>query len=170
LGKEDLTVPLPLEPVADYEFQDPNQIVHDDQGIKAKSPGKFVSLKPGLLHVNLVFVPPGKNFFKNKKVEWLIEAPGGQARVQYALEGQKLTRKVIIGEEISGEKETKSDAQSAGQDSRISLHVRVDGNRVRVANDKGVLLDDFTASGQDFANGTIAIKTDSHFMVKSENQ
>ena len=66
---------------------------------------KFVYLKPGFRNQNLVFAKPGKNLFRDKKVEWVIEAPGDHARVQYALEGQRLTRKFVIGEEASDEKE-----------------------------------------------------------------
>jgi hypothetical protein len=38
-----------------------------------------------------------------------------------------------------------------------------------VTNDKGAVLDDFTAPAQNFSGGRIAIKSDSLFLVRSEN-
>jgi len=170
LGKENVTIPLKLTPIRDYEFQDPNQITHEGDWIKARNPGSYVNLKAGALHENLVFARPGKTLFWNKKVEWMVEAPERHVRVQYSLEGQKLTRKLVVSEKASNAIEMKVDAQIANQNTSFSIHVAVDDAHVRIANDKGVVLDDFVAPGQDFSNGRISIRTDSSFVVRNDKQ
>jgi serine/threonine-protein kinase len=172
LGRESVTVPLKLVPIPDYEFENPDQIAHEGEWLRAKVPGKFINLRAGRLHQILVFARPGKTLFWNKKVEWQIEDPVHHARVLYALESQsgKLTRKLVVGQEPSEQYEAKVDAQSAGQPGSLSLHVSVEGGRVRISNDKGARLDEFTAREQDFSKGRIAIRTDSLFLVRSDNQ
>ncbi len=172
VGKEDVTVPLNLAGIPDYEFEDPKQVTHEGAWLKSKVPGKFINLKPGLMHENVVFARPGKTLFWDKKVDWIIEDPAHHARVQYSLEGQsgKLTRKLVVGQDTSNQKEAKVDAQSAGQKDSLSLHIRVEGGRIRIADDKGTVLDEFTAPSQDFSTGRIAIRSDSLFLVRSDNQ
>jgi hypothetical protein len=170
LGKEEVTVPVNLGAVPDYEFEDAHQVSHEGEWLKSKTPGKFINLKPGLLRENLVFSRPGKTLFWDKKVEWMIEDPAHHSRVQYSLEGGKLTRRLVVGQDTSYQKEAKVDAQSAGQKDSLSLHIRVDAGQVRITNDKAVVLDEFTAPGQDFSNGRIAIRSDSLFLVRTNNQ
>ena len=170
LGKEAVTVPVKLSAVPDYEFEDAQQISHEGPWLKSKTPGKFINLKPGLLRENIVFSRPGKTLFWDKKVEWLIEDPVHHSRVQYSLEGGKLTRRMVVGQDASNQKEAKVDAQSAGQKDSLSLHIWVDAAQVRILNDKGTILDEFTAPGQDFSSGRIAIKSDALFVVRSNNQ
>jgi hypothetical protein len=170
LGKEEVTVPVNLTTVPDYEFEDALQVSHEGAWLKSKLQGKFINLKPGMLRENLVFSRPGKTLFWDKKVEWLIEDPVHHSRVQYSLEGGKLTRRMVVGQDASYQKEAKVDAQSAGQKDSLSLHVRVEAGQVRITNDKGAVLDEFTAPGQDFSNGRIAIRSDSLFLVRTNNQ
>jgi serine/threonine-protein kinase len=170
LGKEEVTVPVNLTTVPDYEFEDAHQVSHEGAWLKSKAPGKFINLKPGMLRENLVFSRPGKTLFWDKKVEWMIEDPVHHSRVQYSLEGGKLTRRLVVGQDASNQKEAKVDAQSAGQKDSLSLHIRVEAGQVRIANDKGAVLDEFTAPGQDFSNGRIAIRSDSLFIVRTNNQ
>ena len=171
LAKENVTVSLNLTSIPDYDFEDAKQIAHEGAWLKSKAAGKFISLKPGRLTQNLVFARPGKTLFWDKKVEWMVENPAHTARVQYALEGQsgKLTRRLVVGQDASNQKEVKVDAQSAGQKDSLSLHIRVDAGHVWITSDKGVVLDDFTAPSQDFSNGRIAVRSDSLFLVRSEN-
>ena len=171
MGKEDVTVPLNLTSLPDYEFEDPKQIAHEGGWIKSKTQGKFVNLRPGRLNQNLVFSRPGKTLFWDKKVEWVIENPAHNARVQYSLEGQsgKLIRRLVVGQDASNQKEAKVDAQSAGQKDSLSLHIRVDAGQVRILNDKATVLDEFTAPAQDFSNGRIGIRSDGLFLVRSDN-
>ena len=167
LGKDAVTVPVKLVAVPDYEFEDAQQIIHEGAWLKSKVPGKFVNLKPGMLRENLIFSRPGKTLFWDKKVEWMIEDLAHHSRVQYTLEGGKLTRRLVVGQDASNQKEARIDAQSAGQKDSLSVHIRVDGGQVRITNDKGAVLDEFAAPGQNFSNGRIAIKSDSLFVVRS---
>ncbi len=171
VGKEDATVTLTLSSVPDYDFEDPKQIAHEGPWTKSATQGKFINLKPGRLSENLVFARPHKTLFWDKKVEWLIENPAHNARIQYSLEGQsgKLIRRLVVGQDASNQKEAKVEAQSPGQKDALSVHIRVEGGHVRIMNDKGVVLDDFTAPGQDFSTGRIAVRTDSLFLVRSDN-
>ena len=170
LGKDAVTVPVKLAAVPDYEFEDAQQIAHEGAWLKSKVPGKFINLRPGLLRENLVFSRPGKTLFWDKKIEWIIEDPAHHARVQYSLEGGKLTRRLVVGQDTSNQKEAKVDAQSAGQKDSLSLHIRLDAGQVRITNDKGAVLDEFSAPGQDFSNGRIAIRCDSLFLIRSDSQ
>ena len=158
--------------IPDYEFEDPTQISHEGGWIKSKAPGRFVNLKPGRLTENLVFARPGKTLFWDKKVEWFVDNPAHNARVQYSLEGQsgKLTRRLMTGQDTLNQKEAKVDAQAAGQKDTLSLHIRVQGSQIRITNDKGVVMDDFTAPGHDFSGGRIGVRSDSLFLVRSTNQ
>ena len=171
VGKENVTVALNLTSVPDYEFEDPKQIAHEGPWIKSTTQGKFINLRSGRLNQNLVFTRPHKTLFWDKKVEWVVENSAHTARVQYSLEGQsgKLVRKVVVGQDGSNQKEVKVDAQSPGQKDSLSVHIRVEAGQIRILNDKGVVLDDFTAAGQDFTSGRIAVRTDSLFLVRSDN-
>jgi len=165
---DDLSIPLKFVPIPDYEFQDATQVIHDGPWVKLRDPHKFVYLKPGFLHENLIFSKPGKNLFWNKKVEWVIESSEGSARIQYALDGQKLVRKVVSAEETSDQKEVKVDAAATNQETSLSIHIQVDGPHVRVSNDKGVVLDDYTAVLRNFSGNRIGIRTESQFVVRQK--
>jgi tetratricopeptide (TPR) repeat protein len=166
IAQDSVSVLLPLKRPANYEFQDLGQIVQDGQWLKAKNPKNFVNLKPGLTRVNVIFARPGKTLFRDKKVEWVIELPQRHATVHYALEGPRLTRKVLIPEKPSATDQILVDSLASGQ--AVSVHVRIDGSRLVIANDKSQALDEFTATGYDFSSGRISLRTDSQFLVRSE--
>ena len=168
IAGDDVSIPLKLVPIPDYEFQDAAQVIHEGPWVRAQDAHKFVYLKAGFLHENLIFSKPGKNLFWNKKIEWVIEAAEGTARVHYILEGQKMVRKLVIGEEVSDQKEAKVDATAATQATSLSVHIQVDGSHVRVSNDKGVVLDDYTASPHNFSGSRIGIRTESQFVVREK--
>ena len=164
---DDVSILLKLVPIPDYEFQDPAQVIHDGPWVRSKDAHKFVYLKPGFLSENLIFTKPGKNLFWNKKVEWMIEGAEGSVRVQYALEGQKLVRKLVAEGETSDQKEAKVDAAAAAEPTSLSIHIQVDGSHVRISNDKGAVLDEYTAPQHNFSAGRIAIRTESQFVVRN---
>jgi len=171
LGREEVSLPLNLTAIRDYEFENPQLIAHEDGWLKSMAPGKFINLKPGLLRVNLVFSRPGRTLFWDKKVEWMVEDPAHHSKVQYSLEGQsgKLTRKLIVAQGSSNQREAKVEAESTGRKDSYSLHIRVEGGQVRITNDKGAVLDEFAVPGQDFSNGRIAVRSDSPFLVRSDS-
>jgi len=163
-------VPLNLTPIPDYLFPDPAQITHEGEWLRSRNHDQFVYLRPGFLHENLMFPKPGPTLFGKKKVQWVVEVAGGSPRLHYELDGQKLTRKLVTGSETADEKEVRGETVSAAQAAVLSVHVRVDGPRVRISNDRGVVLDDYTVPFQDLSKGRIGIKTDSQFIVRSENE
>lgn len=164
---DDVSLPLKLVPIQDYEFQDPTQVVHEGPWIKLKDTHKFVYLKPGLLSENLIFSKPGKNLFWNRKIEWQIEAVDGSVRLQYILEGQKMLRRLVTGGETSDQKEEKVDATAGAQPTSLSVHIEVNETHVRVSNDKGAVLDDYATSLHNFSASRIGVRTDSRFVVRS---
>ncbi len=170
LSKESLPVELALAADPLYQFQQPDQVSQEGAWFQAKNPGAFVQLKPGNLRVALIFAEPGKKtmFWDKKKVEWVVELPQQLAQVRYLLEGHKLTRKLVVGQTASNQVTPTVDAQSADRKELISLHVRVNGQNIQIANDRGVILDNFTTPGLDFSKGGIAIRSDSRFVVRSE--
>jgi hypothetical protein len=166
VAQDNVSVLLPLKRPTNYEFQDLSQIVQDDKWLKAKNPKNFVNLRPGLTRVNLLFARPGKTLFRDKKVEWMVELPQRHAQVHYALEGPRLTRKVVMPDKPSVTDQIVVDSLASGQ--TVSVHVRIDGSRLVIANDRSQDLDEFTATGYDFSSGRISVRTDSQFLVRSE--
>jgi eukaryotic-like serine/threonine-protein kinase len=167
----DGSIPLKLNPALDYQYQDVSQIVHDGpEWIKAKDPHAFVHLKPGLLHETLIFAKPGKNLFWNKKVEWRIEAADNSARVEYVLDGQKLQRRLVVGDSGSDLKETpKVDVAASNQATALSVYIQVAGSHVQISNAKGVVLDDYAVPQKvNLSDAKISIKTDSQFVVRDK--
>jgi serine/threonine-protein kinase len=161
-------LPLKLVPLAKCQIQDSTQVTRDGDWSKAKNSGTVVYLNSGCLSVNLVFMKPKSNFIVKKKVQLLVETSDGPARVQYELEETKITRKLTVGEDTTDQKDTKANPASATPNI-FSVHIRVDGAHVKITNDKGDVLDDYTASGHDFSNAKIGIKTDSQFIVRGNN-
>jgi hypothetical protein len=163
------SIPLKLDPVPDYQFQDATQVVHDGPvWFKSKDAHAFVRLKPGLLHETLIFTKPPKIGFWNKKIEWKIEASDRSAGVDYILEGQKMVRKLLIPKAASDIKEAKVDVAVATQATSLSVQIDVDGSQVQIRNDKGLVLDSYTAPQHNFSGGRIGIKTDSLFVVRDK--
>jgi len=170
VGREALSVSVSLPAVPGYELADLNQIERQGEWFKAKEAGQLVYLKSGILSLGLYFQRPGKTlFWDKKKVEWQIEDPVHRARVQYVLDmGGKLVRKLIVGPETYSSVEARVEAQASARPGIVSIHIRLEGGRVRVTNDSGHVLDDFTAPGQDFSKSRIGMRTDSLFIVRSE--
>jgi hypothetical protein len=173
VGKETSVIPLNLVPSPGYEFQDLSQVEQSGDWFKAKSSGRPVYLKSGLLNVTLVFFRAGKGWagLKDKKVEWLIEDPTQHTRIQYTLENQsgKLTRKLFSGDDISNEIDKKVDAVTVNQQTSLSVHIRTEAGHVRITNDRGQTLDEFNAPAQDFSKGKIGIRSDSLFLVRRDS-
>jgi hypothetical protein len=164
---------ISLKLVTKSPFEDPSEVVELGDWFKSKNPGKFVSLKTGLVQTNIIFAITGKGlpslFWDKKKFEWLVEIPQSATQVHYTLEGHKLTRKVEGEGMNSDPQSSKVDAQSPTRKDLISIHVHVEGTTIRITNDKQVKLDECDVSGQNFSKGRIAIRTDQQFVVRSDN-
>jgi hypothetical protein len=177
------SIPLKFDPVPAYQFQDATQVVHDGpEWFKSKDAHAFVQLKPGLLHETLIFTKPAKTAVWNKtiftkppkvvlgskKIEWKIEASDRSAGVDYILDGQKMVRKLVSGESASDVKEAKVNLTAATQATSLSVHIDVDESHVQIRNDKGLVLDSYTAPQHNFSGGRIGIKTESLFVVRDK--
>jgi len=172
VGREGAVLPLKFSASSGMAmYEDPNEVGQDNEWFKSKSTGKFVLLKAGFLHVNIIFANPGKTLlWDRKKLEWMVEIPQSALQIHYTLEGHKLTRKVD-GEGINSDpKSTKMDAQSGSRKDLISIHIYAEGNTIRITNDNKTTLDECDVSGHDFSKARIAIRTDQHFLVRSDNQ
>lgn len=174
VGREGTAVPLKLAPISRLEmFQDPNQVKPDgEEWFKSNPPGKLVPLKADLLHVTLIFANPGKSWaLRDKKVEWVVQSLQSDAELVYTLEGHKLTRKEVVGgKELEQREINHVDFQDQNRKDLIAVVIRANGGEVRVSNEKRNDFDDFTVKGQDFSKARIEIRTDSDFMVRSDNQ
>jgi serine/threonine-protein kinase len=161
---EDKIVVLTFQKIQDYLFQDPKQITHSgEEWVKANDSHKWVYLKPGNLHVTLIFrKPSGRILFFHKKPEWVVEDAGTATSVQYVLDSQKLVRKLVPGDQ-SDQKEVKVDATA--DPLSLSVHIQADGSHLTVSNDKGVVLDDYTVPGN-FSAARLGIKSESEFVVR----
>jgi len=148
-------------------IDDPAQVTKDGDWFKAKDPGKFVYLKPGALNVDLVFSKPKSSFFAKSKILWTVASSDGQAEVQYELEEQKLSRKLELGGRTTDQKSGKVNVVSATQSVSLSVHVQVDHSRIRITNDRGEMLDEYSVVGHDLSKGRIGIKTNSLFALWS---
>ena len=73
---------------------------------------------------------------------------------------------MTIGDEISDKYEEKVNAEASTQNTSLSVKVRIEGNRVKITNDKGGVLDDYVAK-ESLANSKLGIKTDTHFIFRS---
>ena len=135
---ENALLPIKLAPIPDYVFPDPAQITHEGEWLRVKNHDQFVYLRAGFLHENLMSPKPGPTLFGKKKVQWVVEAADGSARLHYELEGQKLTRKLLTGSGTADEKEIRGETVSSAQAAVLSVHIRVDGAHVRISNDRGV--------------------------------
>lgn len=166
---QNVTVPLGLIAIPSYVFQDETQITQADQWFKSKTRDRFVYLRPGFLHQNLVFVRPSPGVFTKKKVQWVVETADGSARVLYELDSPRLGRRLMVGETSADHKEANVSALSVTNPSLLSVHVWVDGNHIRVTGDKGDVFDDYVVPGHDFLRGRIGIKTEAQFIVRSNN-
>jgi len=150
---------------------DPGQVTSEGGWFKAKDPEKFVYLKAGAVNADLVFSKPAKTvFWAKSKILWTVASSDGQAEVQYELEDQKLSRKLLIGGKATDQKSSKVDVVSATQTVVLSVHVQVDHSHIRLTNDKGQTLDDYSVAGHDLSKGRIGIRTSSLFAVWGNNR
>ena len=116
---------------------------------------------------HLLFFRPGKVLLWDKKVEWLIETHEKTGHVQYTLEGHKLTRKLIVLNKSSYQRELSGvDAESENQKGEYSVHIIPYGKGIAITNDQGKLLDVFQPEGYDFSSPRLAVRTDSLFIVR----
>jgi serine/threonine protein kinase len=162
-------VPLIFTVQPTCQLQDATQVVSEPGWLKLKNPGDFIYLKAGCSNVNLIFTKPHTGIlgkFGKKRPQWTIKLSDGNSLLEYELDDQKLTRSMVVGEVISDRHENKGNAEASGQNTSLSVKVRIEGNHVKVTNDKGEVLDDYMAK-ENLTNAKLGIKTDAHFIFRS---
>src|SRR5262249_48379677 len=61
VGREATVVPLKFSLRSGLAmFEDPNDVLQENEWFKSKNPSKFVPLRPGLARVNILFASPGR--------------------------------------------------------------------------------------------------------------
>ena len=123
-----------------------------------------ISLTPGCVNVSLTFTKPKPGIFgMHKKVEWIVYAGGGPGRIEYELDENKLTRKVVTGKTAGEPVETKVALNDADI---YVLRIQVEGQRVLILNKNGVTVDEYTATDEALKNlrgGHVGLKTNAEF-------
>jgi serine/threonine-protein kinase len=152
-----------LKAVPGCQLQNPSDVNPSGEWLKAKNSGSLVYLAPGCVNVNLVFAKhKGPSLF-GKHMEWVLDA-GSNGRIAYEINGDKLTRKAVAEKKTFDEYE--SDAQLNGAADGFHIRIRVEGRHVRISNDRGEVLDDYTPQNpalHDLASGRVGIKTSGDF-------
>jgi serine/threonine protein kinase len=146
-------------------LEDPNQVTLEGEWFKPNDPNRYVFLKPGALNLNLVFSKSAPSLFGKGKVMWTVASVDGNSEVQYELQDQKLTRRFAQLGRVTDQRNAKVNAASVTQNVSLSVHVQVDHSRVRVTNDRGELLDDYSVVGADLSRGKIGVRTGAFFAV-----
>ena len=125
----------------------------------------MILLTPGCVNLTLWFQKPAGGFLgTHKKVEWVLYAGGGSGRIEYTLDGNKLTRTAV------GQKSEKAESKSAlnGDANTFRLKIQVEGQRVRIMSESGQTVDDYTASDPMLINlrgGKVGLKTNAQFKI-----
>jgi hypothetical protein len=168
IGRENAAISVKLLPIARFELENPNLVSTENGWYRSKTPSQLVSFHAAPLPKNLLFYRPGKILLWDKKVEWLIETPEKTGHIQYTLEGRKLTRKLVVGNKSSYQRQVSDvSAESAAEKGALSIHINANGGGITITNDQGKILDMFQPEGYDFSSPRLAIRTDSLFIIRS---
>jgi len=168
IGRENTSISIKLLPIPKFELENPNSVSIENGWYKSKTPSQFVAFRATRLPKNLLFFRPGKVLLWDKKVEWLIETNEKTGHIQYTLEGHRLTRKLVVLNKSSYQRELYGvDAESEYQKGELSVHINPSGNGITITNDQGRILDTFQPEGYDFSRPRLAVRTDSLFIVRS---
>ncbi|MBO0911660.1 MAG: PEGA domain-containing protein, partial [Acidobacteria bacterium] len=168
IGRENTAISIKLPPLPRFELENPDSVSIENGWYRAKNPSQFVAFHVAGLPRHLLFYRPGRVLLWDKKVEWLIETPEKTGHIQYTLEGHKLTRKLVVANKSSYQRQVYDvNAESARDKEAFSLHINAYRTGVTITNDQGKVLDMFYPQGYDFSNARIAVRTDSLFIVRS---
>jgi hypothetical protein len=168
IGGENTAISVRLLPIPKFELENPDSVSIENGWYKAKIPAQFIAFHAAPLPKNLLFYRPGKILLWDKKVEWLIETPEKTGHIQYTLEGHKLTRKLVVGNKSSYQRQVFDvNTEAEHQKTALSVHINANGSGVTITNDQGKVLDVFQPQGYDFSSPRLAVRTDSLFIVRS---
>jgi len=166
IGGDNTAISVKLVPVPGFDLEDPNSVSNENGWYKSKTPNQLVPFRAAPLPKNLVFYRQGRVLRWDKKVEWLVETPDKSAHIQYTLEGHKLTRKLVVGNKSSDQRDISDvNAESWKQKGAFSVHINPSAGGVAITNDQGNVLDLFQPKGYDFSNPRLYVRTDSLFIT-----
>jgi hypothetical protein len=168
IGRENTAISVKLLPIPKFDLENPDSVSIENGWYRARIPSEFIGFHVGSLPRNLLFYRPGRVLLWDKKVEWLVETPEKTGHIQYALEGRKLTRKLVVGNKSSFQRQVYDvNAVSERDKDEFSVHINAYGTGITITNDQGKVLDMFQPQGYDFSNPRVAVRTDSLFIVRS---
>ncbi len=146
------------------QLQNPGDATAGAEWLKPNS-GGMMMLTPGCVNVSLTFTKPKRGLLgSHRKLEWVLYAGGGAGRIEYALDGGKLTRKVVT----QGSDHAETKASLNGDADIFRLRIQVEGQRVRILNEAGEAVDDYTATDPALVNlrgGKVGLKTNAEFKI-----
>lgn len=162
-------VPVKFAILGACRLQDPAQAAIEGDWLKPRNPGSLLYLRQGCTNVQLSFNKAG--FLGKRHVQWVIASVDGGGRVEYELEEGKLSRKVVVGRDVSDVKEA---GAAVGLDAKgaINVHINTEGSRIHITNDKGQTLDDYTGTApalREVADGRVGLRTNVPFTVKGRD-
>jgi len=166
-------VPLKFPRVQSCGLQDPAQATSDGDWMRPKNAGSFLLLRPGCMDVQISFTRPKGGLLglgAKRHVQWEIIAPDG-ASIQYVLEDQKISRKVLVGGTASDEKEGRASSGAETKNVWFAVRINADGPHLRISNEKGETLDEYTATNSSLANlssARLGLKTNAPFALRSD--
>jgi hypothetical protein len=103
-------------------------------------------------------------FNKEKKLQWFLLSANGNAKIEYQIDKDKLTHKLMVGNDVVDQ--SKSGVSVPVYSGTMALHFQVLEDHVRVTADNGVLLDDCPLHGHDFAHGKFSVKQNQYFSLR----
>ena len=104
-------------------------------------------------------------FLAKRKVSWQIDMQGGAGRIQYDLDNEKIKRQAIAGK-IFDVKETNVEQLIKDDTGSFSVRIRVEGSNIRITNQSGEVLDDYTPQNSvlhDLTGGMLGVRTNAEF-------
>ena len=154
-----------LKAVPGCQLQNPAAVNTNGEWLRSKNSGSLIYLVPGCVNVNFVFARhKGPSLFK-KHMEWVLDVAGGNGRIAYEIDGDKFSRKAIVQNTID-QQESDVQQQLMGEADGFHIRIRVEGQHVRISNDRGEILDDYTPQNpalHDLATGRVGVKTSADF-------
>ena len=157
----------PIETAMQHcQLQNPGEAAVQGDWMKAKNSGSLVYLSAGCVNVNLLFGKLKNGFLVKKRIEWTIEVAGGAGRVAWEFDGEKISRKSIVQQQTIDPREANIQSLMNGNPKSYDIRIRVDGQHIRIINENGATLDDYTPQNptlNDLAGGRVGIKTSGEF-------
>jgi hypothetical protein len=103
-------------------------------------------------------------FPKDRKLQWVFLSGDGNERIEYQIENQRLTHKLIVDDKVVDASE--KGASVPVYSGAFSVHFEVRDDRVKVTAYNGTVIDECALQGHDFAHGRFGIKPGHSFFAR----